>query len=58
MNKEEINKQIEELKDVIRSVEWVDMRVGPRYCPMCFRREVDGHNPDCRLAKALYGDQE
>jgi len=49
VNKDE---QINEMYWILKSVEWVPL-VKNKYCPMCYCSEDDGHNPDCRLLKAL-----
>lgn len=40
--------QLAEAKAVLREVEWF-----PCDCPICHAAELDGHAPDCRLAKVI-----
>lgn len=44
--------------EVLRAVEWAGRSKFGNicYCPLCGGTELEGHAPDCALAKALRGD--
>jgi hypothetical protein len=41
------------LREVIRSVEWVESDGEGDYCPRCSQWKRKGHASDCAIAKAL-----
>lgn len=45
--------ECDELRTLLRDLEWVYPWAGPPFCQECRREEKYGHAPDCRIDAAL-----
>lgn len=47
-----------ELRDVLRSLEWIEGEYGAKSCYNCCRQEWQGHTEPCLVAAALAAAQQ
>lgn len=53
---EALEARLAEAEELLRGLEWAGQTEDwPSYCVVCDKDDVDGHAPDCRLAKWLEG---